>query len=229
MPASPKFRELEGQRFGRLVAIERIRKEASGKVRTYWLCKCDCGNETEVRIDRLREDGSHTNSCGCIKDELFVARNYKHGQSKTQTYSIWEGMKDRCNNPKSPAYCHYGGRGITVCDRWNTYENFLADMGERPERMTLDRINNNGNYEPSNCRWTTMKEQGNNKRDNRIIECNGKSQTLQQWSDEIGIQIGTIVRRLNLGWSIPEALFSPIIEKYRRKDCKNPSVIKKVM
>jgi hypothetical protein len=164
-----KFIDLTGQRFGRLVVIERT--GASNRRGVYWLCKCDCGIEKEILAINLKQ-GS-TKSCGCFRREM--ARNLgelsvKHGHavdnSPSLEYRIWHGIKQRCFNPNNNDYPWYGGRGITVCDRWkDSFSNFLEDVGPRPNRKySIDRINPDGNYEPENCRWTTSKEQYKNRR-----------------------------------------------------------------
>lgn len=132
--------------------------------------------------------------------------------SRSSEYHIWQHMKTRCYKEDSISYKNYGARGITVCDRWlQSFENFYADMGERPEGTSLDRIDNEGNYEPSNCRWTTSKIQANNKRGNRVMDIDGESHTLSEWSDISGIKLTTIHKRLNyLNWSPKEAIFTPL-------------------
>ena len=151
-----------------------------------------------------------TRSCGCFKIQSTRERRSTHrhtaGRVVSRIYSIWNNMKRRCYNPKSPNYSYYGGRGITVCDSWHVFENFLADMGEPPSGMTLERIENNVGYCRENCRWATKSEQANNRRSNRILEFDGKSQTMAQWAEETGIKWDTLYNRLRSGWPIERVL-----------------------
>lgn len=158
------YREIAGARFGRLVALERVPSE---KKEHMWLCVCDCGNKKIFGKSWIT--GGNTKSCGCLMREVSAAKVTKHGHNKrsdiSSTYHSWSGMRARCKNPKNKAYSYYGGRGIRVCERWDSFENFLADMGEKPKGTSLDRYpNNDGNYEPSNCRWATFKQQRVNQR-----------------------------------------------------------------
>ena len=154
----PRCKDLSGQRFGKLIVLRPVGRDKGGRI--LWLCRCDCGNETVVLGGHLRS--GHTRSCGCLPGML------RHGACTnrhcTPEYQTWSGMRQRCQNPNSSGYQYYGGRGIKVCKRWQKFENFLIDMGKRPEGMTLDRIDNDSGYYQKNCRWATFHEQRCNSR-----------------------------------------------------------------
>jgi hypothetical protein len=158
-----EYVDMTGQRFGRIVCAYPTKTTKSGK---HWHCICDCGGTVEVLRGNLLK--GTTSSCGCMQQESRIRNGLKakvhgHAAARTSTYTSWEAMRQRCNNPNSDWYHRYGGRGVMIHPRWNDFQNFLIDMGERPYNKTLDRINPNGHYEPSNCKWATPKEQANNK------------------------------------------------------------------
>lgn len=166
-------------------------------------CVCKCGKEFITRSSRLRT--GYTKSCGCKSR----SQHYKHGRWRTKTHSIWCGMRSRCLNKNNLNYHNYGGRGITIHPRWDDFEKFLQDMGECPPGLSIDRIDNNGNYGPDNCRWATMKQQANNKRTNRFIEYEGRKMTEAQWAKEKGIPPGSISSRIRKNWCYDCALNKP--------------------
>ena len=196
-----KMADLVGQRFGRLVAVWRTGVKDGNAV---WSCRCDCGNETEVMGCSLKS--GHTRSCGCYNRDVLSDRA-THRMTGTPTYAAWIDMKTRCGNEKIKGYHSYGGRGIKVCDTWESFENFLADMGERPAGLSLDRIDNNGDYAPDNCRWATKNQQARNKRNNRLLSFKGETRCLSEWAEIQGIKITTLFQRLYAyGWSTERAL-----------------------
>ncbi len=209
-----KSLNLVNNRFGRLVVIKRVANNKRG--RTRWLCECDCGNKTIVLGMRLKNQD--TKSCGCFRDELAKTMGLsrlRHGHKRfgqmTRVYSIWGGMIKRCSNSGHRWYKNYGGRGIAVCARWRKFENFLKDMGEPPtDEHQIDRVDNDGHYEPKNCRWVTRSQNGRNKRNNRLITMEKRTQCITAWSQEVGISVQTIVRRIKSGWSIEAALSTPV-------------------
>jgi hypothetical protein len=160
------IKDISNQRFGRLLAIEPTGEKRWGV--TIWRCICDCGAEKTAAVNSLKS--GLVQSCGCLLSETARKRKTTHGMYKTPVYQSWDSMIQRCTNPATKKFSDYGGRGIAVCERWLAFENFYADMGDRPEGHTLDRINVNGNYEPGNCRWATAKQQSRNKRTTKLSE-----------------------------------------------------------
>lgn len=176
--------DLIGSRFSRLVVISGSQKV--GKRFGYRLCRCDCGKELVVYTTDLRI--GHTKSCGCLSRDRTTERNLTHGMGKTRANRIWRAMKSRCSNPRVTNWKYYGGRGVTVCERWQSFENFVADMGQPEPGMTLDRIDNAVGYSPENCRWVTHATQMANTRRNRMITWRGRTQHMSAWAREIGCE-----------------------------------------
>lgn len=206
------FINLTGQRFGRLFVLRRKGNTATNRVR--WLCQCDCGSETIVAAYHLR-DGT-TKSCGCLSIDTHKQRLTKHGKYGTKVYRTWESMIRRCANASRTGYTRYGGRGITVCDRWRSFDAFLADMGKPPTAThSLDRIDNNGPYAPDNCRWATPKEQSNNSRRPTFITHENRTLNLSEWATELGLNAGAISNRIRAGWPPELAVSTPPVHRTR--------------
>lgn len=195
------MKDRTGDRVGRLVAQYPVR--IAGRDRVFWLCRCDCGAETIVDATHLR--AGDTESCGCLRDELMSAMAKTHGGTGTHTHIIWKSMRARCHNPRRPDYKNYGGRGITIDPRWNRFENFLADMGEAPPGMQIDRRDNDGPYCKDNCRWVTPTENNNNQRDNRLVQYRGETMTVAQFASATGVGYHLAYERLKRGWTPEEA------------------------
>jgi len=202
----------DGQRFGRLVVIQT--RGVPGKPRSA-VCRCDCGRITHVDRGKLRS--GHTRSCGCLKEDTSRARCFKHGGNGTREHRTWQSMLRRCETPTTPSFRYYGGRGIKVCARWHDFAVFLADMGPRPAGTSLDRINNDGDYEPGNCRWATPLIQSRNSRHNRILEFRGESHCVSEWAEILGVPPLRLMMRLHRGASIEETLTEP--NRYGRRVC----------
>jgi len=210
---NPKNRsKLTGRRFGRLKVLGLDRTE---KGYSYWRCDCDCGGTKVVRGTSLKS--GVVMSCGCLHREQakqnikFAAiKNTKSGMAKTPTYAVWRNMNQRCSDPHNEVY---HGRGIKVCERWSELDNFVADMGMQPPGMSIERIDNDGDYEPSNCRWATAREQANNRRTSRILEYNGRTGTVSDWARWLDIPHNVLRGRIGRGWPVDMALTKPIGKK----------------
>ena len=203
--------DLTGMRFGRLVALRRSKK----KNKTEWLCVCDCGNEKVIEGGSLR--GGRTKSCGCLNREVARKYFFKHGYGKTKLVGIRSQMIRRCYNPKTDRYPNYGGRGIIVCKEWlnnpRSFYEWSINNGFK-EDLTIDRIDNDGNYEPSNCRWATQEEQANNKQASRRITYNGETKTQAQWAKEVGIDPRVMQCRRKSGWSEELIVATPLKKEH---------------
>lgn len=218
------FNDLSGKKFNRLIGVKPVGKTRDRKI--VWLFKCDCGKEHKA-VGKDVKNG-HIKSCGCLKIETTTKigkTNITHGYSsngkKTKTYITWRNMLGRCKNKNDVGYKYYGKRGIMVCSRWlpqnNGFVNFLNDIGEISKGKSLDRINNNGNYCPENCKLSTMKEQSRNKSNNITIEYNGKTVCLITLAEKYKIKLPTLRYRLNKGMSIKEALTTQVRKMEKKK------------
>lgn len=188
-----------GKRFGRLVVAARAPNDRQGKA--MWVCHCDCGGEKTIRGYDLT--GGRVKSCRCFHRELVLS----HGLSRTREYRVWIDMIRRCENPKNKSYANYGGRGITVCERWRLFEHFIADMGSRPSsKHQIDRKNNDLGYEPNNCQWATTKQQARNKRKTIFVILNGEQLSLADACDRTGVKYSTAQGRHYLGMTDAEIL-----------------------
>jgi hypothetical protein len=212
------FQDLTGQIFGRLAVLSFIGRFKKPKSYSYlWLCKCNCGKQTQADASHLRR--GHTTSCGCYDRERRVTHGHAQRKKQSREYQTWRNIKNRCLNPNWPQFELYGGRGITICERWkDNFENFLTDMGKRPSGMEIDRFpDNNGNYEPGNCRWTTAKQQCRNMRSNRLITIDGETLTLAEWIEHSPLNAGAIRSRIYKGWPPRDALFAKPLRKSHKK------------
>lgn len=192
---------MPGAVFGRLTVLSATSKRNShGDI--IYLCSCACGNE-KLTTSYLLKSG-HVRSCGCLRKDKPNA--FKHGMSESREFKIWADMHKRCTNPKHKSFSHYGARGIHVCKRWDSFENFFEDMGRSPVGWTIDRIDPNGNYEPANCRWASRTTQARNRRSNHLITYKDETHCLSEWAEKIGISREALKQRLKRGWPLNKAL-----------------------
>ena len=201
-----------GQTFGYLTVIERLNRDK--KLGMLFRCRCECGNERTVPHSNLLT--GNTRSCGCLK--LRANGLPFRGASRLRAFQTWKHMRERCEDPANKSYPRYGGRGIKVCDGWLRFENFFADMGERPPGLTLERVDNERDYEPSNCIWADMRRQQNNRSNNRLITYRGEARTIAQWARELNMPSTTLTNRLRLlGWTVERAFTEPRMRSYPRQ------------
>lgn len=193
-----------GQIFGELIVTKTLGKDRRGS--GLLECLCSCGRTKTFLAYNLKS--GHTKSCGCASTKRLVALNTKHGLHGTREHNIWASMRQRCNDKNHKYWHRYGGRGITVCARWDSFDNFLIDMGRCPSGKQLDRRDNNKGYSPENCRWVTAKEQQNNRSDTVWLEHNGKKQPLTTWAKELNLSPSLLRARMYRGWRVPK-LFQP--------------------
>ncbi len=198
-----KTPDITGKTFGQLTVLTRLPNEKS---RSSWYCACSCGGFKITNNKALQE--GNTSSCGCVRTI--------HGLSGTPLHKVWTSMRERCSNPKAKSYMHYGARGIRVCERWNNFESFLKDMGARPEGCSIERRNNNGNYEPSNCYWATDLQQAQNTTRTRLLTAGGRTMCISAWVRELGGESTLILNRLKYGWTEEEACLIP---KGQKRKC----------
>jgi hypothetical protein len=208
-----------GDRYGQLTVVKEAERGRTPKGFTFrrFQCRCACGKEVTSPLANLTK--GHTKSCGCI---VGKNSNPRHGHrprgDASPTYQSWQAMKSRCCCLGDHAYSQYGGRGIKVCEKWMRFEGFLADMGQRPDGHSLDRIDNDGDYEPSNCRWATRSQQQRNTRGNRLLTFRGETMCVAAWAERIGLNESTLWCRITRsGWSVEDALTRPTLPPNKRR------------
>lgn len=199
-------KDISGQTFGRLTVLRAVGRDQKRNI--IWLCQCRCGNVAKNQGYRLKS--GNTTSCGCAQREHCTT----HKQSGSRTYGSWVAMRRRCSNPDDVSFHNYAGRGITICARWNRFENFLEDLGERPPGKTLERINNDGNYEPGNCRWATQAEQCRNTRQNHYLTYKGETLLISDWAKRLGVKTYVLCHRVAMGWSDERVIGQPFNRRF---------------
>lgn len=212
MPAKGQTTEIQGEKHGRLTVL--FKSGRTNDRKTIVTCRCDCGGTTSVILRNLRN--GNTRSCGCLANESRAQISRKHAthlRHNTPEYHTWEGIIQRCTNPSVKNWKDYGGRGITVCERWRAFEAFFEDMGERPPQGTIDRIDNDGPYSPENCRWATMTQQNRNQRRSTFFTVDGVTAHINDWAEKAGITPNLIRARIRYGWSEKAAITTPNTRK----------------
>lgn len=204
-----KVIDLTGQRFGRLLVLKRVKNDKHNKAK--WACICDCGKEVVVLGNDLRQ--GKTTSCSCAQKDMITQSNTIHGESESRLYNIWKKIKKRTNDKADKDYKNYGGRNIRICKEWEVdflvFKEWALSSGYN-DSLTIDRKDNNKSYSPENCRWVSMKVQNRNKRNNREITYQGTTKTLVEWAEYLGINRGTLLTRLRVGWSVEKAFTTPV-------------------
>lgn len=213
---SSRCKDLTGRVFSRLTVIRFVEVNARGESR--WLCRCECGNKTTVSGCQLTQKKNATRSCGCLQKEVASknsignTRSVKHGLRFTVEYKAWQSMISRCYRENDASYNRYGERGIRVCDKWrNSAAAFIKDMGSKPgPNYSLERKDSNKDYSPDNCKWATSKQQAQNRHGNRVINVFGENMVVTEAARKFGIKPITLIKRLNAGWTVNDALTRPV-------------------
>lgn len=217
-------KSIVGQKFNRLTVYGLVGFTKTRQSISHWLCRCKCGNFSIVAKPKLLK--GTTKSCGCQNLKELRALSTTHGMSQTRIFRIWVGMQSRCYDPNCESFKDYGARGITICDRWRGsqgFTNFLTDMGQpTTDQHSIDRKENNGNYEPANCKWSDRYEQARNNRHNHYLTAQGETYCASQWAEITGIKSGLILARIRRGWSAEEAL------KFKERPPRNSRWIKRL-
>jgi hypothetical protein len=209
LPRYPQFCDITGEVYGRVEAMRYagVQLSPKGKRTSMWVCRCLCGKEFTASGNNLKR--GNTKTCGCSRGS--------HKMSDSPEWEAWSAITQRCTNPKNPGFRNYGGRGISVCKRWRQFENFFVDMGVRPEGYSIDRTNNEGNYEPSNCKWVLNRLQHRNKRSNRMITLKGETRCISEWSEIIGVSPNGLSKRIKKGWSEDQIMSPPDTSCYNKR------------
>lgn len=215
MPRHCKTRP--GDVFERLTVVEKV----AGASPTEWICACNCGQQKQIRDSYLRS--GHAKSCGCFRKDYVARISTREGYTQHELYKTWLAMMARCYDPKNVGYKNYGARGIQVCSRWHVLKNFILDMAPRPHGLQIERIDNNGNYEKSNCKWATTWEQSNNRRDSHYLEWQGGRFTIAQIAMMLGMKRNTVNERVRRGWNVEKIMATPTLtSEVRRARAKYP-------